>query len=48
MAATIEGTVTLEGAVPEPKGFNLITFPDPRIAGAFRTDGAGDSFMILW
>ena len=32
---TIEGTVSLEGAVPEPKGFNLITFPDPAI---LRTD----------
>jgi Polysaccharide lyase family 4, domain II len=30
---TIEGTVTLEGAVPEPKGFNLITFPDPAYCG---------------
>jgi hypothetical protein len=30
---TIEGTVSLEGAVPEPKGFNLITFPDPRYCG---------------
>lgn len=29
----IEGTVTLEGAVPEPKGFNLITFPDPAYCG---------------
>jgi hypothetical protein len=29
----IEGTVTLEGAVPEPKGFNLITFPDPQYCG---------------
>jgi len=29
----IEGTVTLEGAVPEPKGFNLITFPDPKYCG---------------
>jgi hypothetical protein len=31
--ATIEGTVSLEGAVPEPKGFNLITFPDPQYCG---------------
>jgi hypothetical protein len=31
--ATIEGTVVLEGAVPEPKGFNLITFPDPAYCG---------------
>lgn len=30
---TIEGTVALEGAVPEPKGFNLITFPDPAYCG---------------
>ncbi len=31
--ATIEGTVTLDGPVPEPKGFNLITFPDPAYCG---------------
>jgi Polysaccharide lyase family 4, domain II len=30
---TIEGTITLDGAVPEPKGFNLITFPDPMYCG---------------
>jgi hypothetical protein len=30
---TIEGTVLLNGAVPEPKGFNLITFPDPAYCG---------------
>lgn len=30
---TIEGTITLDGAVPEPKGFNLITFPDPTYCG---------------
>ena len=30
---TIEGTITLDGAVPEPKGFNLITFPDPAYCG---------------
>ena len=30
---TIEGTIRLEGAVPEPKGFNLITFPDPAYCG---------------
>ena len=29
----IEGTVLLDGAVPEPKGFNLITFPDPAYCG---------------
>jgi hypothetical protein len=30
---TIDGQVTLDGAVPEPKGFNLITFPDPAYCG---------------
>ena len=30
---TIEGSVTLSGPVPEPKGFNLITFPDPAYCG---------------
>lgn len=30
---TLEGTVTLTGDVPEPKGFNLITFPDPAYCG---------------
>ena len=30
---SIEGTITLEGSVPEPKGFNLITFPDPAYCG---------------
>ena len=30
---TIEGTIRLDGAVPEPKGFNLITFPDPAYCG---------------
>ncbi|SLM46319.1 conserved exported protein of unknown function [Nitrospira japonica] len=30
---TIEGTVVLDGPVPEPKGFNLITFPDPAYCG---------------
>ena len=37
---TIEGTVTLEGAVPEPKGFNLITFPDPQYCGRI-SNGSG-------
>jgi hypothetical protein len=32
-AGTIEGKVTLTGAVPAPKGFNLITFPDPVYCG---------------
>lgn len=30
---TIEGTVSLSGPVPDPKGFNLITFPDPAYCG---------------
>jgi len=30
---TIEGTITLDGVVPQPKGFNLITFPDPMYCG---------------
>lgn len=30
---TVEGTVSLTGGVPEPKGFNLITFPDPAYCG---------------
>lgn len=30
---TIEGTVRLDGPVPEPKGFNLVTFPDPQYCG---------------
>lgn len=30
---TIEGIVTLNGDPPEPKGFNLITFPDPVYCG---------------
>ena len=30
---TLEGRVTLSGAVPDPKAFNLITFPDPTYCG---------------
>ena len=30
---TVQGTVRLDGDVPEPKGFNLITFPDPAYCG---------------
>jgi Carboxypeptidase regulatory-like domain len=29
----IQGHITLSGGVPEPKGFNLVTFPDPRYCG---------------
>ncbi|HWF60070.1 MAG TPA: carboxypeptidase-like regulatory domain-containing protein [Nitrospira sp.] len=37
---TIEGTVILDGPVPEPKGFNLITFPDPAYCGRI-SNGSG-------
>lgn len=30
---TLDGRVTLLGTIPEPKGFNLITFPDPAYCG---------------
>ncbi|MBA3752711.1 MAG: carboxypeptidase regulatory-like domain-containing protein [Nitrospira sp.] len=30
---TLDGRVTLSGPAPEPKGFNLITFPDPAYCG---------------
>jgi hypothetical protein len=30
---TINGRVLLEGSVPAPKGFNLVTFPDPEYCG---------------
>ena len=29
----IAGKVTLDGPVPAPKGFNLVTFPDPEYCG---------------
>src|SRR5262249_1196806 len=29
----VTGTVKLDGPAPEPKGFNLITFPDPAYCG---------------
>src|SRR5581483_2896171 len=34
---TITGTVTLSGGKPTPKGFNLITFPDPVYCGRIST-----------
>ena len=37
---TIRGTVTLKGAVPSPKAYNLITFPDPEYCGRI-SDGNG-------
>ncbi len=37
---TIRGTVTLNGAAPSPKAYNLITFPDPEYCGRI-SDGNG-------
>jgi hypothetical protein len=37
---TITGRVTLDGPVPSPKGFNLVTFPDPEYCGRI-SDGKG-------
>ncbi|MDF0642443.1 MAG: carboxypeptidase regulatory-like domain-containing protein [Nitrospira sp.] len=37
---TVTGTVTLEGNVPKPKGYNLTTLPDPFYCGRI-SDGQG-------
>ena len=37
---SIRGTVTLKGAAPSPKAYNLITFPDPEYCGRI-SDGNG-------
>ncbi len=37
---TIKGIVTLNGATPSPKAYNLITFPDPEYCGRI-SDGKG-------
>ena len=37
---TLTGRVTLEGAVPKPKGYNLTTLPDPLYCGRI-SDGQG-------
>ena len=37
---SVQGRVSLSGAVPEPKGFNLITFPDPAYCGRI-SNGTG-------
>ncbi|MGB0910029.1 MAG: carboxypeptidase-like regulatory domain-containing protein [Nitrospirales bacterium] len=34
---TLSGTVTLLGDVPKPKGYNLVTFPDPVFCGRIST-----------
>jgi hypothetical protein len=36
----VTGRVTLDGPVPSPKGFNLVTFPDPEYCGRI-SDGKG-------
>lgn len=30
---SVEGTVTLTGEIPDPKAYNLVTFPDPEYCG---------------
>ncbi len=30
---TLSGTITLNGKIPKPKGYNLVTFPDPVFCG---------------
>ncbi|TAJ11074.1 MAG: carboxypeptidase regulatory-like domain-containing protein, partial [Nitrospirae bacterium] len=37
---TLTGQVTLDGAVPKPKGYNLTTLPDPLYCGRI-SDGQG-------
>jgi hypothetical protein len=37
---TLTGAITLDGAVPKPKGYNLVTFPDPVYCGRI-SDGNG-------
>lgn len=37
---TLSGTVTLVGQVPKPKGYNLVTFPDPVYCGRI-SNGTG-------
>lgn len=41
---TLSGTVRLDGKVPNPKGYNLVTFPDPVYCGRI-SDGKG--FRLL-
>lgn len=41
---TLTGSVTLDGIVPKPKGYNLVTFPDPIYCGRI-SDGRG--FRLL-
>ena len=41
---TVSGTVTLLGPAPEPKAYNLITFPDPEYCGRIST---GNGWRLL-
>ena len=41
---TISGTVALQGPAPEPKAYNLITFPDPEYCGRIST---GNGWRLL-
>jgi polysaccharide lyase family 4-like protein len=41
---TVKGTVTMSGGKPVPKGFNLVTFPDPVYCGRIST---GTGWRIL-
>lgn len=42
---TVHGLITLTGKVPEPKGFNLITFPDPAYCGRISN---GQGWRLLY
>jgi hypothetical protein len=41
---SLTGTVTLVGQVPKPKGYNLVTFPDPVYCGRIST---GNGWRLL-
>ena len=41
---TLSGVVTLEGKVPRPKGYNLVTLPDPVYCGRIST---GNGWRLL-
>ena len=43
-SGAITGTVTLLGAVPQPKAYNLVTFPDPEYCGRISN---GDGWRLL-
>lgn len=41
---TIRGTVILEGAPPDPKAYNLVTYPDPEYCGRISN---GEGWRLL-